>query len=164
VKIIYLDPLMLAEIAGAKPEPEDDPELEELRDIIRNEVLALENPGREIIIRLHFERMNAADVAAEIGLSPETVVRIGREALLILKSRLQQTVGKRWPKISESAGICPICTHPRRTEIERIASAKTDGESWGSINRKIKKNVGLVFRPPMILINHLKYHRRPNNG
>ncbi len=164
MKIIYLDPLMLAEMAGAKSEPENDPKLEELRDSVRNAVLALENPAREIMIRLHFERMDVSAVADELGLTPEAVVRIGREALLILKCRLREAVGQRWPKSSESAGTCPICTHPKRTEIERIASAKSDDESWGSVNRKLKKKIGLIFRPPMILINHLKYHRESNNG
>ncbi len=164
VKIIYLDPLMLAEIAGAEPEPEFEPELERLRDIIRKEVLALEYPAGEILIRLYFEGMDAEAAAAEIGLSPESVIKISREALHVLKNRLRQVVHKRWPKFFPSAETCPICAHPERAEIERIITAKIDSESWGSVNRKLKKSVGRIFNPPMIIINHLKYHRGTNNG
>ncbi|MCP4583491.1 MAG: hypothetical protein GY839_17925 [candidate division Zixibacteria bacterium] len=129
-------------------------------DLIRRQVYSLDNNHSRVVVMYYFENLELERIAVETGLDHRDIRKLLRESLMILKYALAEAVQKRWPGRFKKLNPCPICNHPARTEIEKIISARKPGESWGTINKKIKRQIDSTFNPPIIMINHTKYHKQ----
>jgi hypothetical protein len=158
---IFVDHQLLAKIAGAAPDDSPcSPDLAEFLDDIRAVVGSLDELASKIIIMYHFESLEFDQIAAELGLKVSQIKKIHSEAFVNLKYRLAEMVNRRWPGKFPAAKHCPICDHPKRQLIDRIIASKHQRESWGTINKRLKAEIGRSFHPPSLLINHQKYHQK----
>ena len=158
--LIYVDHNMLAKIASDKPSAfEDSEDYLKFLEQVRRQVYQLDKNHSRVIIMYYFENRDIDQIAAETGLGQQDIRKLLRESLLILKYALAGIVEKRWPDRFKNINTCPICSHPQRVDIEKIISAHKSGESWGKVNKRLRQKIGRTFNPPMVLINHLKYHK-----
>lgn len=158
---IFVDHQMLAKIAGAAPvESAGSTDLADFLDKIRAVVQTLEETQSKIIIMYYFECLDMEQIAEELGLTQPQIKKIHREAMLVLKYKLAETVNDRWPGKIPKLPRCAICDHPKRELIEEIIAGKKEHESWGTINKRLKTEIGQIFHPPSLLINHQKYHKK----
>lgn len=173
MSLIFVDHQMLAKLAGNRPpgsfgsdelwqleKSENDTNHQAFLDSVRQAVNALGQKHRQVIEMYFFENLNLSQIEQETGQSQHQVQKLLREAILMLKSTLAEIVCNRWPDRFQKINRCPICLHPERKMIERVISGKKEAESWGIINKRLKKRVGETFNPPSIMINHIKYHRK----
>lgn len=158
---IFVDHQTLGKIAGSVTDihlVSDD--YREFLESVRQQVEALNTNHRNIITMYYFEGRDIAEIALKISLPEDDIRRLLREALNKLRYVLAGPVEKRWPKHFKSLNDCPICGHAKRGLIEKIILNKKPGQSWGAINKVLLKKIGQSFNPPLILINHLKYHMK----
>jgi len=152
---------MLAKIAGAVPdESPGSPNLSDFLNEVRRAVSSLETIQGTVITMYHFENLDFDQIAAALDLPIPQVKKLHGEALVILKYGLAEAVNRRWPGRFDKMLSCPICSHPKRELIERIITGKKEHESWGTINRRLKSQIGRIIHPPALLINHQKYHKK----
>ncbi len=158
---VFVDHQTLAKIAGSIDDSDrNDADYEAFLESVRQEVYALDSPYRQVIIMYYFENLGLDQITKEVNLDTPHLDRILREGTLLLRYSLAEMVQKRWPGRFKNIRLCPVCSHPRRVAIERILAEKKAGESWGTLNKRLRKSVGKTFNPPSILINHLKYHMK----
>jgi hypothetical protein len=156
---IFVDHQVLANIAANPPsECYESDEYKSFLDLVRQKVYDLDSDHRQVTVMYYFENLEANHIAAELDLDQRTVYRLLRESLRILKASLAEAVKSRWPGRFDDLKSCPICNHPERTAIEKIIRGKKAGDSWSTINKKLKKRIGRIFNPPNVMINHIKYH------
>ena len=157
---LYVDHQMLTQIAGNDRKEPAANDLKAFRKAVRDKVFALEEEYRQVIIIHFFEDKSIEMIARETNTSAWQIsIRI-QEALKILKYSLAEIVRKRWPGRFDNLYLCPICNHPQKKEIEKIITAKKKQDSWGLLNKRLKKKIGLELNPPSIIINHIKYHMK----
>ena len=157
--ITFIDHNTLAKIVSDKSSAfEDSEDYLAFLDQVRQRVHQLDCIHSRVIIMYYFENRDIDQIAAETGLDQQDIRKALREGLLTLKYALAEAVEKRWPDRFKNINTCPICSHPQRVDIEKIISAHKSGESWGKVNKRLRQKIGRTFNPPMVLINHLKFH------
>ncbi len=139
---------------------EESDDYQNFLDLVRRQVYGLDSDHRLAVVMYYFENREIGQIAAETGLNYRDICKLLRESLLILKYSLAEAVEKRWPGKFNNLNPCPICSHSARIEIEDIISSRKSGVSWGTVNKKIKRKFGCAFNPPIIMINHQKYHKK----
>jgi hypothetical protein len=158
---IFVDHNTLINIAAdIAPDLNESEDYQEFLDQVRQQVYSLNSNHRTVAVKYYFENLEIEQIAAETGLNEQDIRKLLRESLLILKSALTEIVRRRWPDRFLQLKTCPICDHPAKIEIERIISMKKPEESWGTINQRMKRMIGCSFNPPILMINHLKYHNK----
>ena len=156
---IFVDHQILAEVAGSTDDiHSESDDYRKFLDDVRKEVESLETPHQETIKQYYFESRSIEEIAADLSLSEDDTRHLLHEALTILKSRLAGLMKARYPSKFINSQDCPICSHPRRQQIEKIIAGKKPGQSWGVINEKLKRKIGRAFNPPRYMIVHHKYH------
>jgi len=156
---IFVDHQVLTKIAAYLPsDPPESDDYRDFLDLVRQTVYDLESNHRQVVIMYYFENLDVEQITAELGLDQRIIYRRLRESLIKLRSSLAEAVKSRWPKQFRSLKLCPICDHPERLAIEKIIHGKKTSESWRTINKKLKQQIGRIFNPPTIMINHIKYH------
>ncbi|MCD6162091.1 MAG: sigma-70 family RNA polymerase sigma factor [candidate division Zixibacteria bacterium] len=160
----YVNHQKLNAIISNESKTSIDHSLEALRLAVREKVHALDEPYRQIIVMYYFENQKLDSIAKETGLCVPQINKHLGEALLILKYSLAEIVKKRWPNRFANDCLCPVCSHPQKHKIEMILLSKKNNESWGIINKRLKKAVKTAFNPPIILLNHLRYHMKDLNN
>jgi hypothetical protein len=157
--MIYVDHQTLSRIAEYIPNNDDEsPDYRAFLNSVRHAVKALPVSHQRAITMYYFENRETDNIAADLQLDNTDVCKLLREGLNMLKYRLADLVKKRWPNRFTRIRPCPICSHPRRLDIERIIAAKQPTDSWGKVNRALKRDVGCAFNPPSVIISHIKYH------
>ena len=157
--MIFVDHQTLSQIAGFTPGDNENAEYQDFLESIRREVLELPADQRQVITLYYFETREIVNIATELGLPESDIRKLLRDGLNMLRHRLADLVRKRWPTKFAEARRCPICAHPRRREIEAIVKARKPADSWGKVNRELRKRFGCSFNPPSVLISHLKFHQ-----
>lgn len=167
MSIIFVDHQTLTKLAGypsdslwQNEKSKNNADYLAFLDLVRQAVNTLDDKLRRVIEMYFFENLNISQIEQETGQSCHQVQKLLREAMLILKYSLTDIVRSRWPDRFKEVNRCPICRHPQRKTIEKIIKCKKEAESWGMINKRLKKKVGETFNPPSIMINHIKYHRK----
>jgi hypothetical protein len=167
MSIIFVDHQTLTKLASypsnylwQNEKSKNDTDYLAFLDSVRQAVNTLDDKRRRVIEMYFFENLNLCQIEQETGQSCHQVQKLLREAMLMLKHSLTDIVCNRWPDRFKEANRCPICKHPQRKTIEKIVKCKKQSESWGIINKRLKKKVGQTFNPPSIMINHIKYHRK----
>jgi hypothetical protein len=157
--MIYVDHQTLSEIAGYAPnEVAESAGYHDFLESVRQEVSGLSDNHRQVIIMYYFESREITAIAIELHLNENDVRKLLREGLGQLKHRLTDLVQKRWPDRFAALKPCPICSHPRRRQIDKLLEARKPTDSWGKVNRAVRQKFGCTFNPPSVIINHLKYH------
>ena len=155
VDLNILDDLELPMIQ--KPDPS-------LAAAVQDALKAIE-PDLARIVRMRFyEGHTMIEIAGIIGKTERETSSLLYEAKRQLRELLAEYVAKRWG--IKTKGICGVCSHPQRSEIEHILVNKDNGESWSKITEKIRLATGEIFHPPQILkahLSHMKSDRRNDN-
>jgi len=135
--------------------PEIDPAIVEAVDQAMGQ---LNETQREIIRERFFEGLAIREIAVRREMDECQVIGIIYESKRVLKTLLADFVKTRWG--IEPIGICRICSHKRREEIEDILLNIGKRDSWGTVSRRIEKKTGERIHPPQILKAHLKHMQR----
>jgi len=150
-EIIYLDPIFIENLPTFPSRPTDP-------DIIKavSEALKTLNPEIErLISERFFEGLSLTEIANRNNIDVREVVHALYEGKRQLKILLSDFVKRKWGIRPD--GICRICSHPKRTEIEGILIKRDSSRSWGQICRAVEKATGERFQPPQILKAHIKH-------
>lgn len=132
-----------------------------LIQVVRQAISELPQTNREILEARIYEGLSFREIGVRQKIPRKLAYSEYVAALAILKIHLSEFARQRWNlKID---GICRICTHNKRDEIERLLQNKRKNESWGRFCRRLEQNIGEFFHPPQILINHLR-HIRPSGS
>lgn len=150
-EIIYLDPEFLQNLPAIRSRPTDP-------DIIKavTEALKRLKPETERLVRERFfEGLSLAEIADRNNIDVREVVRSLYEGKRQLKILLSDFVKRKWEITPD--GLCRVCGHPKRTEIEEILIKRDSSQSWGKICRMVEKATGTRLQPPQILKAHIKH-------
>jgi hypothetical protein len=148
-RIIYIDPEIIANVKNIVPRPPDPAIVEAVNDAMES----LDPHLRQIVFERYFEGLSIPEISARNGVEEKEVSRSLYKARRKLRTLLAAFVRDRW-KI-ETKGICRICSHPQKRQIENILRKIDSSESWGEICGRIKAEIGEYFHPPQILKAHL---------
>jgi hypothetical protein len=150
-RITFLDPMMiqnLKAVSGSEPDPE-------LVEAVDKALLRLDPDLRRLIRERYFEGLTVGEISERNNLpEPQAIAGI-YEAKRRLKVLLADFVRKRWG--IEVTGVCSICSHPRKEEIENALRARKSTESWGSTCRKIEQLIEERIQPPQVLKAHIRH-------
>jgi hypothetical protein len=150
-RIIFLDPEIIQNLKAISL-GEPDPRLVEAVD----EALQSLDPSLGLLIReRYFEGLTIKEISERNSLPEPQVIAGVYEARRRLKMLLAEFVRKRWG--IEVKGVCRICTHPRRDEIEAILSSRGKNESWGVTCRRVESLLKERIQPPQVLKAHTKH-------
>lgn len=150
-EIIYLDPVFLQNLPAFRSSPTDPDIIEAV-----SEALKTLDPETERLIRERFfEGLSLNEIANRNNIDVREVVRSLYEGNRQLKILLSDFVKRKWG--IKPNGICRICGHPKRTEIEGILNKRDNSRSWGQVCRAVEKATGERFQPPQILKAHIKH-------
>lgn len=150
-RTIFLDPDIienLKTISRADPDPE-------LVEAVSEALLTLSPDLRRIICERYFEGLTIGEISERNQLAETEAISRIYEARRRLKMLLAEFVRKRWGITVE--GVCRICAHRKKEEIETILRTRRPSESWGSTCRRVERLLKERVQPPQILIAHMKH-------
>ena len=157
-RVIFTDPKNM-EVLNNRISIEADPEL--VAEVNRA-LEQLEPRFKELLKMWYYDGARIKDMAQVFDMSESEISGLLYEAKRQMKILLADFVKKRWGV--DAGGLCRICAHPRRDDIEEILSARGRNESWRSINDRLSEVVGEKFQPPQILKAHIKHMNRNRTG
>jgi len=157
VQKVYWDPALLAieELPG--PAQSDS----EIVSAVQNAIEQLPTAQREIITARFYEGLTLDQIGARLGLTRKGVLAQNYAAIRSLKYQLSSFVKAKWG--IEVSGLCRICRHPKRSEIEKMLLSKSKHETWGAFGKRLKREIGERIHPPRILISHLGHLKGGGN-
>ncbi len=159
-RIVYLD--WVYETAREQAFDQSEPSAleKEIVDKVGRAISRLTEREQEFA-RLYWNEGRSVDeMVVAFNKSPHNIESMNRRILRKLRNDLADFVKERFGIDVESGRKCPICSHARRADIERILRAKTERETFRPVYRKLRDGFGLEIRTPQILIGHMKYHMR----
>jgi hypothetical protein len=119
---------------------------------VRRALKNLSATHREIVEARLYDCLTFSQIALRLNMTERNARASYYAARQALKLSLAHFVEKRWQVKPD--GICRICTHPRRVQIEKLLSQKTQSETWSAFGRKLEREIGEIIKPPKILIAH----------
>ena len=158
MRLLFVDHQTLARLAESNPPKEGLSESDPIIEETRRALETLSEPYAQIVIMRCLETKTFDQIEIELGIDQERLRGMLNAAFLALRQRLLPAVRNRWPKGFAHLKGCPICAHGQRELIEQLILGKTKTQSWKSLNRRIKEEVGVIFNPPIIMKHHVKYH------
>ncbi|MEE9555152.1 MAG: sigma-70 family RNA polymerase sigma factor [candidate division Zixibacteria bacterium] len=150
-RILFLDPEFLQNIQAIRDHPADPEIIEAVTEALKR----LPPETERLIRERFFEGLSLSEIAERSDIDFKEVVRAIYEGKRQLKILLSEFVKRRWGIKPE--GICRVCGHPKRKEIERIVIKCNRSRSWGEICAAVEKATGERFHPPQILKAHIKH-------
>jgi hypothetical protein len=161
MRIAFVDHQTLAKLADKNLlSLSDNPELDQLRESVNEAIKALPEDQQTIIRMYYFERASLKQIIAETGYTERKAIRAFAIAKTALKHSLAEIVKKRWPACKVKSSKCPICDHPRRTEIDSIILQKPKSQNWRQFNQMLFMEFGFTVNPPSLIKYHIQYHQR----
>ena len=158
MRLLFVDHQTLARLAESNPPKEGLSESDPIIEETRRALETLSEPYARMVILRYLESKTFEEIETELGIEQERLSGMLNTAVLALRQRLLPAVKNRWPKGFAHLKGCPICAHEQRGLIEQLILGKTKTQSWKSLNRRIKEEVGVIFNPPIIMKHHVKYH------
>ena len=130
----------------------------EIIEKVREAVERLSFKEREFIQMYWFEGKSLKELSELFGKKEHKLDGLNRRIMKKLKRILSGYVAERFGIVESNKPSCVICSHPKRSEIDRILLAKKPHETFRTIYRKLKEKYGIKISTPQTLIGHIKYH------
>jgi len=106
----------------------------------------------------YFQGMSYQAIGDLTGRARYRLELLHNRALKKLRKRLAATLGGKYHIPLPGDGECPLCRHPRKTEINTLIQTKGTEETWRRIISTLRGEFGIRMVTPQQLKGHQKYH------
>jgi len=147
------------ECSAVRPlDPQESQRVERIREAVVEALSRLNENEREVVEQFHLMGRTYREIAELSGRTPHRLEALHERAVKKLRKLLAPLVKELYGLGSGSEVECPICSSPRRSEIDRLITERDQEKTWRPVMRRIKTAFGLKITTPQTLIGHQKYH------
>ncbi len=131
-----------------------------IKEAVNRALESLDEEEQEFVVRFYYMGQSYSELAELSGRPVHKLETMHRQVIRRLRNQLAALVDDGCSSSREEVCRCPICSSPRRREIDELIRARNPQETWRRIMRNLKREFEIDIKSPNTLAVHEKYHAR----
>lgn len=156
-KILYLDWIYGSQSDNAFALSGRSPLQEEIIEKVRMAMESLSAEEREFVQLYWYEGKRLEEIGELLCRQPSKLDALNRTIMRKLRNRLARYVAGRF-RLSGVSDNCEVCSHPRKSEIDRLLLEKRPEETFRRTIATLRSDFNMTLSTPQILVGHMRYH------
>jgi DNA-directed RNA polymerase specialized sigma24 family protein len=129
-----------------------------IKEAVNKALKSLDEEEQEFVVRFYYMGQSYSELAKLSGRSVHKLETLHRQVIRRLRNQLAPFVEDGCGPGREEARRCPICSSPRRREMDELIRTRNPKETWRRIMRRLKREFEIDIKSPTTLAAHEKYH------